>query len=96
MDKPEISAGHRNLYGDMREITMELATRAYAALEVKALGDGKRTFSGWATTPAVDRIGDTIDPMGVTFKNPMALLHQHRHDMPIGTVMFGKPTAKGI
>jgi HK97 family phage prohead protease len=75
---------------------MELANRAYAAFEVKAIGDGRRTFKGWATTPAVDRVGDTIDPLGVRFKNPLALLHQHRSDMPIGTAVFGKPTAKGI
>lgn len=75
---------------------MELATRAYAAFEVKALGNNRRTFSGWATTPAVDRVLDTINPMGVRFKNPLPLLHQHRHDQPIGTATFGKPTTKGI
>lgn len=75
---------------------MELTNRAYAAFEVKALGDGKRTFRGWATTPAVDRVGDTINPLGVRFKNPLPLLHQHRHDTPIGFVKFGKPTARGI
>lgn len=75
---------------------MELATRAYAAFEVKALGDGKRTFSGWATTPALDRVGDTINPLGVTYKNPMPLLRQHWHGEPIGTVRFSKPTSKGI
>lgn len=75
---------------------MELANRAYAAFEVKALGDGRRTFSGWATTPALDRMSDTINPLGVRFKNPLPLLHQHRHDTPIGTVVFGKPTKKGI
>ncbi len=75
---------------------MELATRAYAAFEVRAVDDGKRTFSGWATTPALDRMGDTINPLGVKFKNPLALLHQHWHDRPIGTATFGKPSAKGI
>lgn len=75
---------------------MELSTRAYAAFEVRAVGEGRRTFKGWATTPALDRMGDTIDPMGVRFKNPLALLHQHRHDQPIGKATFGKPTAKGI
>jgi HK97 family phage prohead protease len=75
---------------------MELATRAYAAFEVRAVGEGRRTFKGWATTPALDRMGDTIDPMGVRFKNPLALLHQHRHDQPIGLAEFGAPTAKGI
>lgn len=70
--------------------------RAYSAFEVKALDVSKRTFKGWATTPSVDRIGDVINPLGASFKNPLPLLHQHRHDAPIGLVRFGKPTAKGI
>lgn len=76
---------------------MELATRAYSAFEVKALGEnGGRKFSGWATTPALDRVNDSINPLGVRFKNPLALLHGHRHDMPIGTATFKKPTKQGI
>jgi HK97 family phage prohead protease len=75
---------------------MEDQIRAYAAFQVKAMDDGRRTFKGWATTPAVDRVGDTINPLGVRFKNPVALLHQHRHDSPIGTAKFGVPTKKGI
>jgi HK97 family phage prohead protease len=75
---------------------MEQIQRAYAAFEVKAMDDGRRTFKGWATTPAVDRVGDTINPLGVRFKNPVSLLHQHRHDTPIGTATFGTPTKKGI
>lgn len=75
---------------------MELETRAYAAFEVKALDAAGRKFSGWATTPAVDRVGDTVNPLGAKFKNPLPLLHQHRHDSPIGIVRFGKPTKQGI
>ncbi|MES2625900.1 MAG: HK97 family phage prohead protease [Pseudomonadota bacterium] len=75
---------------------MELVNRAYAAFEVKALDSGRRTFSGWATTPSIDRMGDTINPLGITFKNPLSLLHGHRHDLPIGTVQFKTPTKKGI
>lgn len=75
---------------------MNQEQRAYSLFEVKALDDGRRTFSGWATTPATDRVGDTINPLGVTFKNPLVLLHQHKHDKPIGRVVFKKPTAKGI
>jgi HK97 family phage prohead protease len=75
---------------------MEAAQRAYSAFVVKAIDDTKRTFSGWATTPAVDRVGDTINPLGATFKNPLVLLHQHDHTKPIGRVTFKKPTAKGI
>lgn len=70
--------------------------RAYSAFEVKSLDSGRRTFKGWATTPAVDRVGDTINPLGASFKNPLPLLHQHRHDQPIGLVRFDKPTRKGI
>lgn len=74
---------------------MELQ-RAYSAFEVKAIDGDRRTFSGWATTPSMDRVGDTINPLGVTFRNPLALLHGHRHDLPIGTVKFKTPTKRGI
>lgn len=74
----------------------ELATRAYAAFEVKALETDKRTFSGWATTPSLDRVGDRINPMGARFAKSIPLLHGHNHSAPIGTATFGKPTAKGI
>lgn len=65
-------------------------------LEAKAFDSEKRTFKGWATTPTADRVQDTINPMGATFKNPLVLLHQHNHDAPIGTVTFGQPTPEGI
>jgi len=58
--------------------------RAYSVFQVKAIDAAKRTFTGLATTPAVDRVGDTIDPLGATFQNPVTLLHQHEHDEPIG------------
>lgn len=74
----------------------ELANRAYAAFEVKAIGDDARTFRGWATTPALDRMGDTINPLGVTFKNPLSLLHGHKHELPIGTATFKSPSKRGI
>lgn len=70
--------------------------RAYSMLEAKAFDAEKRTFKGWATTPAADRVSDVINPLGAKFTNPLVLLHQHNHDAPIGTVTFGKPTAKGI
>lgn len=70
--------------------------RAYSLFEVKALDKTRRTFSGWATTPATDRMGDTINPLGAIFKNPLVLLHQHNRDEPIGSAVFQKPTSKGI
>ena len=70
--------------------------RAYSFLEVKAVGEETRTITGWATTPEVDRVGDIVEPLGVKYKNPLPLLWQHEHDKPIGLVVFGKPTAKGV
>jgi HK97 family phage prohead protease len=70
--------------------------RAYSMLDVKAIDEGRRIFSGVATTPTVDRVGDIIEPDGVSFKNPLPLLHQHFHDRPIGQVRFLKPTDDGI
>lgn len=70
--------------------------RAYSLFEVKSLDAEQRIFRGVATTPTADRMGDTIDPMGATFKNPLPLLHQHDHRLPIGLVRFDKPTKHGI
>ena len=71
--------------------------RAYSLLTVKAVDDGDvRTFSGMATTPAPDRMGDVINPLGARFSNPLPLLHQHDHSSPIGQVVLGTPTKNGI
>jgi HK97 family phage major capsid protein/HK97 family phage prohead protease len=70
--------------------------RAYSFLEIKAVDDEARVLTGIATTPQVDRASDVIEPLGVKFQNPMPLLWQHEHDKPIGTVVFDKPTAKGV
>lgn len=73
-----------------------MQNRAYSVLTVKAVDPDKRVISGMATTPEVDRAGDIVDPLGVKFTNPLPFLWQHRHDAPIGTVKFGKPTKDGI
>jgi HK97 family phage major capsid protein/HK97 family phage prohead protease len=65
-------------------------------LFVKALNVERRTFSGMATTPDLDRQGHTVDPLGATFTNPLPLLWQHDASRPIGTVRFLPPTKEGI
>lgn len=72
--------------------------RAYSTLTVRSATDGEdeRVIEGWATTPATDRLGDQIDPLGIRFRNPIPLLHQHDTAAPIGTVKFAKPTAEGV
>lgn len=55
--------------------------RAYSLIQVKEVSDKRRVFTGMATTPETDRMGDTVNPLGATFRNPVTLLHQHKHDM---------------
>lgn len=72
---------------------------AYSLLtNVKAANDGEKetVITGIATTPTPDRVGDIVEPLGVTFVNPMPLLWQHRASEPVGTVEFGAPTKSGI
>ncbi len=70
--------------------------RMYSVLTVKAVEEEQRIIRGVATTPNPDRVGDIVEPLGVQFKNPMPLLHQHDHDKPVGTVTFDKPTKDGV
>ena len=70
--------------------------RAYSVLNIKAVDEERRTFRGMATTPTPDRVGDVIEPKGIKFKNPLPLLWQHKHDQPIGQVIFEAPTEKGV
>ena len=70
--------------------------RAYALLEIKAVDTARRIVTGTATTPLPDRLGDIIEPLGVTFTNPLPLLLYHDAQKPIGRVTFDAPTAKGI
>lgn len=76
--------------------SVEKDYKAYSLFEVKSLDATQRTFKGWATTPALDRVGDTVDPLGAVFADTLPLLHQHNHSLPIGLVKFSKPTKKGI
>ena len=75
--------------------------RAYATLEIKGMSDdddkpGKRTFTGIASTPTTDRMGDIVEPKGAQFKLPIPLLWQHDARQPIGWVTAAKVTDKGI
>jgi HK97 family phage prohead protease len=72
--------------------------RAYSTIEIKAMTEagGKRKFSGIASTPSTDRMGDVIDPKGAQFKLPLPLLWQHDSHDPIGWVNSAKVTDNGI
>lgn len=70
--------------------------QAYSLLEIEKFDEERRTFSGIATTPTLDRDGDIIEPLGVTIEGPVPLLMQHDKDRGVGTAVFGTPTEKGI
>ena len=73
-----------------------MTNRAYALLYVRAVDPDTRTLTGTATTPETDRMGDVVEPLGVTYKNPLPLLLFHDTTRPVGRVTFKPPTAKGI
>lgn len=75
---------------------MATLTRAYATLIVKSVDEDKRIIAGIATSPEPDRLGDIIDPLGVTFAASLPLLLHHDVTLPVGTAKFDKPTKQGI
>jgi len=73
--------------------------RAWSTFELKGMTedeDGKRRFSGLATTPSVDRAGDIVEPKGAEFALPIPFLWQHNSHDPVGWITSAKVTAKGI
>ena len=72
---------------------------AFSTLELKGFqesANGMRTFEGIASTPAPDRMGDVVEPMGAKFKLPISLLYQHDSQRPIGKITEANVTASGI
>lgn len=70
--------------------------RAYAFLHVKALDPERRVIRGIASTPEPDRLGDIVEPLGITYRNPLPLLLYHDSQRPVGQVRFEPPTATGL
>lgn len=70
--------------------------RAYSLLTIKSVDAEKRLITGIATTPTPDDVGDVIEPLGVSFRNPLPLLLHHNQKMPVGSATFHPPTPEGI
>jgi HK97 family phage major capsid protein/HK97 family phage prohead protease len=70
--------------------------RAYGLFTIKSFDDDARTFTGIASTPTTDRMGDVVEPEGAQFKLPLALLHQHDSRKPVGSITKAKVTKTGI
>lgn len=70
--------------------------RAYSMLEAKQFDGQQRVIRGMATTPTLDRVGDSVDQYGVTVAESVPLFLYHDSRQTVGRAMLGKATAKGI
>lgn len=70
--------------------------KAWSLLEVKAVDEDRRVLTGWATTPTMDRVSDIVEPAGMVLRGPVKLHLYHKHDLPVGSVSFGKPSKAGV
>ena len=77
-------------------MTDQKTMRAHALMQIKRADQEARRISGIASTPALDRQGDVLDPAGATFKLPFPLLLGHDHGQPIGEVIDARTTPQGI
>jgi phage head maturation protease len=68
----------------------------YSQLTITKANAEAREFEGIASTPEIDRMGDSVDPKGATFVNPIPLLLAHDSTQPIGHAWLAPPTAAGI
>jgi HK97 family phage major capsid protein len=72
-----------------------MLSKAYSLVSVKDFDPVKRTFSGIATSPVADRVGDIIESSGVTYKNPLPLHLYHDSRKPVGEARFSKANDGG-
>lgn len=74
----------------------QIDNKLFSAILIKSVNDDAREFEGIASTPTPDKVKDTINPLGLSFQAETPLLIHHKHDQPVGTVQFGKPTPRGL
>lgn len=76
----------------------DVIVRAWAPLEIKRLPGDEELMEiyGMASTPSTDRMGDVVEPLGLSFTNPLPLLWQHRHGEPIGLATLDSPSDRGV
>lgn len=75
--------------------TLKRASIKVTGIE-KFVSAGTRKIRGTATTDALDRVGDIVDPAGGKWILPLSLLWQHKHDHPVGWVTSVKRSGNGL
>lgn len=63
---------------------------------LRSVNEDERIIEGIATTPAVARDGDIVEPRGMRFKLPLPLLLNHDLKSPIGNVVSADVSDEGI
>jgi HK97 family phage prohead protease len=64
--------------------------RLFGTLELRAVNDEERTFTGIASTGALDAEDTIVEPEGARFTLPMPLLWQHDQRTPVGEITEAK------
>jgi HK97 family phage prohead protease len=73
-----------------------MSIKAFSAFVIKSVNEDAREFEGIASTPTLDRVKDSVKPEGLRYQSEVPLLLNHNHAQPVGTVVFGKATPKGL
>ncbi|OWQ95110.1 HK97 family phage prohead protease [Sphingopyxis witflariensis] len=73
--------------------------RVFSNLKLKTIDEDQRIVEGWATTNAIDRAGDIVEPDGVEFDlvaRPIPFLFDHDHSQAVGEIEAAEVTSRGI
>lgn len=70
--------------------------KAFTDFRIKSFDAEQGVIKGIASTPTTDRTGDIVEPMGASFRLPLALLHEHDKKAPLGKVIAAKATPAGV
>ncbi len=70
--------------------------KSFAVIDIKSMNEEQRIVSGIATTPDVDRMGDSVNPLGVKVAGDIPLFLYHDSKLTVGRAKFGKATKAGI
>jgi uncharacterized protein len=76
-----------------QRVSVQHAVSIFKATKI----DGEqRIVEGFATTPELDLVGDSVAPRGGLFKLPLPLLLNHRSDEPVGQIVHAEVLDGGI
>jgi HK97 family phage major capsid protein len=73
-----------------------MLTRAYSTLDIKSIDREQRIVEGVASTPELDRGGDSMMPEGAEYRLPIPFLWFHNALDPIGQVIEARVQTDGI